>query len=96
MPLSIRQFDLGINEEIESLMREVYWLLVRNPELAYSSKELRQAILADSSEVANNESFGRALDVLAELRAVEMRWVNDEDYYAFHREFNTESWEAAY
>ena len=95
MPLSIRQFDLGINEDIESLMREVYWMLIRNPELAYSSMELRQAILGDSVEVANSESFGRALEVLAELRAVERRWVNNEAFYAFNREFDTEFWEPA-
>ena len=95
MPLSIRQFDLGINEEIESWMRQVYELLLGHRELAYSATELRQAILADSAAVSNSDSFGRALEVLAELRAIEKRWVNDEDYYAFLQEFDTGAWMSA-
>lgn len=93
MPLSLRQFDLGINEEIESWMRQIYALLLSHRDLAYSSKELRHAILDDSAGTANTRSFERALEVLAEIRAIEKRWVDDEDYYAFHQEFDTESWE---
>ena len=93
MPLSLRQFDLGINEEIESWMRQVYGLLLSHRDLAYSSRELRHAILGDSAGVDSSGGFVRALEVLAEIRAIEKRWINDEDYYAFYQEFDTESWE---
>jgi hypothetical protein len=36
MPLSKRQFELGVDEEGENLMIQVYDLLAANPDLAYS------------------------------------------------------------
>lgn len=95
MPLSIRQFDLGINEEIDSWMRQVYDLLISNRELAYSSKELRQELLADSVGTSEMDGFGVGLDVLTGLGALEKRWVNDLEYYAILQEFDTGTWMSA-
>ena len=45
MPLTKRQFELGVDEEGENLMRQVYDLLAIHPELAYSLQELEEAFL---------------------------------------------------
>jgi len=40
MPLSRRQFELGVDFEAEDWMRQADQLLSEHPELAYSSGEL--------------------------------------------------------
>ena len=40
MPLTRRQFELGIYDETESLIRLIYRLLSENKHLAYSEEEL--------------------------------------------------------
>lgn len=93
MPITKRQFELGIDEDVQKWMRQVYDLLEGDRELAFSSDELRQNLLEypyDSQERANLE---RALDVLVQIGALDKRWVTDRDYYAFHLEFDTDSWE---
>ncbi len=93
IPLSERQFELGIDQEMENWMRQVYELLAEHRELAYSQGELQQAVLDKPTPVTKLQKFGRALDVLAEVRAVEKRWVGDTDYYAFLQELDTNTWE---
>lgn len=93
MPLSVRQFEMGIDQEMENWMREVYELLSGHPDSAYSQGELQQAVLGIPTPVTKLQKFGRALDVLAEIRAVDKRWVGNSDYYAFSRGFDTNTWE---
>ena len=93
MPLTVRQFDLGIDQEMDAWMRQVYELLIRNQHLAYSSEELSKEVLGASAEKDDREKFVLALDVLFQIQAVEKRWVNDTGYYAFSQAFNTNTWE---
>ena len=93
MPLSVRQFELGIDQEIDGWMRQVYELLINHQDLAYSSEELSLEVLGGSAEAAEYEKFELALDVLAQIRAVEKRWVKDTDYYAFLQKLDTNTWE---
>lgn len=99
MPLTRRQFELGIDEEIEAWMQQVYHLLANIRDLAYSELELRQNILGEGGRVAHvtqgerKAKFQRALDVLVFVEAIERRQVDGSDYYAFAREFDTSSWE---
>ncbi len=65
MPLTVRQFDLGIDQEMDGWMRQVYELLIRNQHLAYSSEELSREVLGASAEEDNREKFVLALDVLS-------------------------------
>ena len=68
MPLTKRQFELGVDEEGEALMRRVYDLLVGHPELAYSSVELEEMVVGKESE--KSWDLERAVEVLVELGAL--------------------------
>ena len=89
MPLTKRQFELGVDEEVENYMREIYTLLDHHKELAYSYPELLQN---DAGRPPDETKFERALEVLIEIGAVDKRDVTDTDYYAFARTVNTNSW----
>ncbi len=93
MPLTKRQFELGIDEEMEIWMRQVYELLADNNELAYSHDELGQQVLGDARDMEAGEKLERILDVLVRIRAVERREVAGNYYYAFDEKINTSSWE---
>ena len=93
MPLTVRQFDLGIDHEIDKWMSQIYGFLAAKRDLAFSSEELLQAVLGDSPETTRREKFGRVMNVLAEIRAVGKRWVGNSDYYIFLQEFDTNTWE---
>ena len=95
MPLTRRQFELGIDEESESWMRLVYELLENHRHLAYSAEELREAILGQATDAFKAEKFGRAVDVLAQISAVDKRWLDDIEYYAYLQEFDTGTWKSA-
>ncbi len=95
MPLSKRQFELGIDDEAENWMRQAYQLLAEHPDLAYSSGELLEAILGEASGSAYSK-LNHALDVLAEIGAFDKGVVADTEYYAFRAEFDTNTWERDY
>ncbi len=92
MPLNKRQFDLGIDDEIETWMRQVYEILVTHQDLAYSDEELLKEVLGESPGISKSAKFGRALLTLDSLGAVEKRQVHESQYYAFSREINTNTW----
>ena len=93
MPITKRQFELGIDEDIQEWMRTIYDLLEADREIAFSSEELRDDFLENSYESSERAKLDRALEVLVQIGAVDKRWVTDTDYYAFIREFDTDSWE---
>ncbi|PKB64015.1 MAG: hypothetical protein BZY80_04330 [SAR202 cluster bacterium Io17-Chloro-G2] len=96
MPLTKRQFDLGIDEEGENLMRQIYMLLSEHVDLAYSQAELQQSILGDYipiiAQALEAPKFKRAVEVLVGIGAVDKRDVAGTDYYAFLQEFDTGTW----
>jgi len=93
MPITKRQFELGIDEDIQSRMHQIYDLLAANRDLAYSSEELRHKLLGDSYDSSQKANQERALDVLAQIGALDKRWVADTAYFAFDQEFDTDSWQ---
>ncbi len=95
MPLTKRQFELGVDEEGEALMREIYGLLASNSDLAYSFKELQSAVLGKPTPVSRIGRFKRAADALVAIGAAESRKVAKTDYYAFLQEFDTGTWYSA-
>jgi hypothetical protein len=96
MPLTKRQFELGIDEEGEELMRLVYRLLDDNRDLAYSTEEIQATVVgAGVTAAANSAKFFRALEVLAEIGAVDKGDVDRTDYYAFLQDFDTGTWYSA-
>ncbi len=94
MPLTRRQFDLGVDEIGENLMRKVYELLAANRELAYSYDELRHAILGQPTPVKKLGQFRRAVDALVGIGAVDLRRVARKNYFAFLQEFDTGTWKS--
>ena len=93
MPLSKRQFELGIDEEGEQYMRQIYRLLADNRELAYSFDELESGAIGAAS--TQPSKFIRAVEVLAEIGAMDVREVDLIDYYAFRQEFDAGTWYSA-
>ena len=93
MPITKRQFQLGIGEDIQRRMRETYTLLGNERESAYSSEELRRTFLGNTHASDDRVNLDRALDVLVEIGAVDKRLVAEIPYYAFHQKFDTDSWE---
>ncbi len=93
MPLTKRQFELGIDSEAEDWMRQAYRLLIEHRDLAYSAHELEQAILGIEESFDKVNKLNRALDVLAEIGAVDKGEVEGTEYYAFRVEFDTSTWE---
>ena len=95
MPLTKRQFDLGVDEEGESLMRRVYDLLAAHPELAYSLEEFEEAFLGQVNLPGPKlGKFRRAVEVLVEIGAVDQREVAGVGYYAILQEFDTNTWKS--
>ena len=97
MPLSKRQFELGIDEEGEEWMRQAYHLLAEHRDLAYSTEELQETILgAGVSAATKSPKFAQVLDVLAEIGAVDKGKVDRTNYYIVGYEFNTDTWERVF
>ena len=94
MPLTKRQFEMGVDEEGERWMRQVYDLLAEHRELAYSAEELRRTVMGDLHVVTQTGKFKRALEVLVGIGAVDQREVDGTEYYAFWREFDTNTWKS--
>ena len=96
MPLTKRQFELGLDEEAEDWMRQAYQLLEQNRDLAYSAKELGEAVLgAAAGFLDQSKKLERVLDVLAEIGAVDKGTVAGTDYYAYLQDFDTGTWKSA-
>ena len=93
MPITKRQFELGIDEDIQRRMRDIYTLLGNERESAYSSEELQGTFLGDAFDSDEKYNLDRALEVLVEIGAVDKRLVAEIPYYAFHEKFDTASWE---
>ncbi len=93
MPLTKRQFELGIDDEAEHLMRQAYQMLTEYRDLAYSARELQEAILRDDATDDMSRKLNHALDVLAEIGAADKGVVEGAEYYAFLAEFDTNTWD---
>ena len=91
MPLTKRQFELGVDE---ALLRRVYLLLSAHPELAYTPDEIQLEIQAEAS-AADGIDVENALKVLSGMGAVEEREVGEVDYFTFLQEFDIGTWKSA-
>ena len=93
MPLTRRQFELGVDEEGEHWMRQVYQLLAGHRELAYSYDEIGQAVLGTPVPLEKMDKLGRSLAVLVRIGSVDKADVGGKDYYTFYQDFDTDTWE---
>ena len=92
MPLSRRQFELGVDQEAEDWMSRVYGLLEGHRDLAYSYDEVRKAVPEGSLLRAELDKFNGALDILVRIGAINKAEVDGKDYYAYYQEMDTKSW----
>lgn len=84
MPITRKQFDLGITEDIEEWMRGIHEYLAENQTTAFSTDELGEYFEADDDLTgARWRNFRIALMKLAELGAVEKRSIGGTDYYTY-------------
>ena len=93
MPTNRHQFELGLDREAESWMRQVHDRLARRRDLAYSSVELANAALGASPTDTKSARFQYVLGALVWIGAVDTRNIDGIDYYALVQEFDTSSWE---
>lgn len=95
MPISRREFQVRMDGANSKAMKVLYDFLASHRDLAYSRQELKR--LTDQLlRPELKERFLSALETLVAVGAVEKRFVRmqeEEDYYAFAREMNTETWE---
>jgi len=95
MPIPKRRLELGIDDEGEERIRQAYRLLAEHRDLAYSTKELSEAILgAAVSPDAKSRKFAGILDVLALTGAADKGVVDGTDYYIFRHAIDTNTWES--
>jgi hypothetical protein len=80
MPITRRQFDLGIDESVEEVTREIHRFLSSRRTQAFSRDELLAAILNQEPSARHVDS---AIEKLVEIRAMDLREVRGERYYAY-------------
>lgn len=90
MPLTRRQFELGVDTETENWMRRIYGFLSENNHLAYTTEELFEEVAHNDSSVST--VFQRAMEALQVVWAVEARIVRGTRYVAHVRDVDTSTW----
>lgn len=95
MPITRRQFELGIDNLIEQWMRNVHQLLAANQDKAYSEEELKAAFgsilpsavgtLTDLAHSEHHHPLRTALEKLIELDAIDARVLDSVVYYTYKR-----------
>ena len=96
MPITKRQFELGIDLLGNEYMIRIYELLANDQELAFSEEELRNPILGDLWTDQQEDQFDAAIGALTRIKAITRKLVTDTNYYAFSEKFDTETWEPDY
>lgn len=85
MPITRRQFELGIDNETESWMKRVHEYLAAHPDEAFTVEELVGSLRGSNPGMTDSELsllLRTAVDKLAELGAAEVRTVREIEYYA--------------
>ena len=94
MPITRQQFELGIDSEIETYMRNVATFLEHHPDEAYSLDELWQSVIGEPASVPfsaisiwplEQKKFAYALDRLVDLGVAADRQLANVRYYSIGR-----------
>ena len=91
-PITPRQFDLGINDDIEEWMRQAYAFLSVRRDQASTAREIAQNLEAGTTPAAARD-LRHVVQALERALAIQKRIVRNSNYYAFWHEMNTQSWE---
>ncbi len=84
MPITRKQFELGVDATITQMMRVIYDFLRRNSEVAFSTEELDRELFGGKySQAVGPTVLSAALFKLVETGVVEERRVRGASYYAY-------------
>jgi hypothetical protein len=90
MPITRRQFELGIDEGIERFMRSIHAQLSLARRSAFSKSELARAVGLpqdyDDSLIFARHPFDIALEKLVEIGAAEAKVLNSTVYYVYRKD----------
>ena len=94
MPISRRQFNLGINNELKDWMEKLYTVLQQNKETAYTQEELEELLEVNATSIGLESNAQTALDKALErlitMNCAESREINGTLYFAVgQRELET-------
>jgi len=93
MPITRKQFELGIDAEIESYMKRIHDFLAQHRDEAFTLSELGQALgvpLASWLRLSSGElAFLRAVDKLVEAGAVATKHIENIPYHAWRAPLET-------
>ena len=92
MPLTKRQWELGIDGETDEWMRKAYAWLSANPDNAYSLDEIVASLLDDAPNTNLPVKLIMALDTLTLIKAVEPRVIAGTNYYLFETKVDITTW----
>ncbi|OHB89449.1 MAG: hypothetical protein A3D89_04605 [Planctomycetes bacterium RIFCSPHIGHO2_02_FULL_52_58] len=90
MPITRRQFELGIDNRVNELMIKVYELLESNRDQAYSLAEILENLRLTPAIYA--DLLGIAIKTLRRIGAIEVSEVADVNYYAFRQAVHKDTW----
>lgn len=95
MPITKRQFELGIDATVEGWMEKVYDFLLAHKEQAYAPDEIRTALGVAVFD-PDRQRIEAALETLAELGGIEARKVQGTRYFSFRQALKKGRWEIDY
>lgn len=82
MPITRRQFELGIDHQLEEYMRRIYDLLQAHEDEAYSAEELGAELGLTEFDLTDWQRLNKALERLVAHDVTSERRVLDKRYYA--------------
>lgn len=82
MPITGKQFELGIDSAIEKWMKKIHSFLIGHRDQAFTKKEIWEQCRSSKYPFLDKEDdFEVALEELLETGAVDTRLVRGEGYY---------------
>lgn len=92
MPITRRQFELGIDNRVNELMIKVYELLESNRDQAYSLAEILENLRLTPVVYPVTDLLRIAIKTLTQIGAIEVSEVTNVNYYAFCQAVDKDTW----
>jgi hypothetical protein len=86
MPVTRRQFELGIDQEIEDFMKKIYLFLAQRSDQAFGEEEIFQehaVEMPDRLSALYKHPLHIALERLVEQEAAKKKGIRDRNYYTY-------------
>ena len=86
MPITRRQFDMGINDAIEGWMKKAIEFLAEHREEAFNNDELWEILYGIKTyKSRDREAFDLALMRLVDQEKLEIRIIQNTNYYCYKK-----------